>query len=611
MLSAVGRQRIKAILARKKIPVTLSAKPLGEGGEAKIFTVNDFDHLVVKIYHQPTQQRQDKLVAMLDSPPADNGTPNHKSIAWPTDLILEENTGRFIGFAMPKVVGMYSAHDFFNPKSRQQICKDFNYQYLLRTARNIAAAIRSVHDKGHIVGDINESNVMVSTTALVTLVDTDSFQVQSSKGKIFRCPVGKPDYTAPELHGSSFIETDRGPEHDHFGLAVIVFQLLMEGSHPFAGCYVGPGDDPYPLAAQRIKPNFFPHGSTAGAYQPAKIAPPFEILSPNIQKLFMMAFEKGSFDPAVRPTPADWVLALDNAEKTLRTCPKNDVHKFHSHLIDCPWCERASRRGPKSSSNHSSAQRPLYQPPPQPQNFSTFPTTATTNAPTIVPVHIAWGKIWRGIMLVATVVFLGNRISTIRQKQLEGRSPVWRNNEFTDPSFQPQLPLTPKGASTRRIREEAGKPNIATNETMREITPPIMSETNSLSGNLARETVENDLTNQQTVSPSVQIVTKIESIPYVTQNVLDGTLPSGRRKLAQKGVNGEVVVEYQVTKYPNGQTERIEIARTITKEPRSRIIAIGARQEGSSIQNKLPKSDPGSNSINNKSRSEERRVGKD
>src|SRR5438105_3869599 len=82
-------------------------------------------------------------------------------------------------------------------------------------ARNIAAAVHAVHSRGYVIGDVNESNILVTDTALATLVDTDSFQVRDpGSGVVYRCPVGKPEFTPPELQGASFGEIDRTPEHD-------------------------------------------------------------------------------------------------------------------------------------------------------------------------------------------------------------------------------------------------------------------------------------------------------------------------------------------------------------------------------------------------------------
>ena len=50
--------------------------------------------------------------------------------------------------------------EFYNPRSRLQTCPLFHYGYLLRTARNLAAAVRAVHERGYVIGDVNESNIL-------------------------------------------------------------------------------------------------------------------------------------------------------------------------------------------------------------------------------------------------------------------------------------------------------------------------------------------------------------------------------------------------------------------------------------------------------------------
>ncbi|OIP71251.1 MAG: hypothetical protein AUK48_12680 [Oscillatoriales cyanobacterium CG2_30_44_21] len=110
-------------------------------------------------------------------------------------------------------------------------------------ARKLARAVRSVHSRGYVIGDVNESNVLVADDAIVTLVDTDSFQVNDGT-TIYRCTVGKPEYTPPELQGMSFRDVDRSVQHDLFGLGVLIYQLLMEGTHPFGGVFSGQGEAP-------------------------------------------------------------------------------------------------------------------------------------------------------------------------------------------------------------------------------------------------------------------------------------------------------------------------------------------------------------------------------
>lgn len=320
---------------------------VGHGGEARIYAVLEDESLVAKVYHKPTKAYEYKLKAMLVNPP-ENPTAGkgHISIAWPIDLLRTGEKGdRVVGFLMPRVQEMHSMLDFYNPKTRRQKCPFFNYLYLHRTARNLAAAVGALHARGYCVGDVNESNILVGNTALVTLVDTDSFQVRDPDNKgVYRCPVGKSEFTPPELQGKNFALAERTTEHDLFGLGVLIFQLLMEGTHPFSGIYQGTGDPP-PYEARIAAGHFAYSTGRSVPYIPTLIAPPFEILHPNLRQLFVQCFENGHKNPKMRPTAQDWQTALKKAEAALITCSTNSQHRYGNHLQTCPWCERTIKLG--------------------------------------------------------------------------------------------------------------------------------------------------------------------------------------------------------------------------------------------------------------------------
>jgi len=263
----------------------------------------------------------------------------HVSIAWPIDRLLTLDTSqRCVGFIMPRIPQTRSVFAFYNPKTRRQGSPLFHYRYLIRTARNLAAAFNALHAVGYVVGDINESNILVSESALVTLVDTDSFQVPLGS-TTFRCPVGKPEFTPPELQGVHFRAIDRTPEHDAFGLAVMIFLLLMEGTHPFAG---RPTDnsDPLPLG-DRIAEQLYPYATNREVpYAPMPTAPPLELLHPDVRALMHQCFEMGHRSPSIRPRAATWQQVLDVAESNLRLCRANTQHFYRFGLSACPWCER-------------------------------------------------------------------------------------------------------------------------------------------------------------------------------------------------------------------------------------------------------------------------------
>ncbi len=335
--------------------------PVGAGGEARILAVTSEPDLVAKIYHRPDALRRSKLVTMIANPPEDPGaSQSHVSIAWPVDRLATcDPAGQFVGFLMPRVSGAYPLFQYYNPASRKQIAPLFSYRYLLRTARNLCAAVKALHARGYIIGDVNESNVLVTSSALITLVDTDSFQATDPNSlEVYRCTVGKPEYTPPELHNSSFSEVDRSRDNDMFGVAVLLFQTLMEGTHPFAGRYLAPGDPP--PYGDRIAAGHFPYGTKHQPVRPAVSSPPIDILHPDLRSLFISCFEDGHHHPDQRPDADLWLQALQEAEAALVTCPRNMNHQYGSHLKSCPWCERRSvlaGRDPFPASLHAAAQQ--------------------------------------------------------------------------------------------------------------------------------------------------------------------------------------------------------------------------------------------------------------
>jgi DNA-binding helix-hairpin-helix protein with protein kinase domain len=368
-------------------------EPFRSGGEGTIYEVPRYPNLVAKVYHaqKRTPERIAKLQIMVAHPPV-NPTEhlNHPSIAWPTELLRDTATNQLVGFVMPRVRQMLPLSEVYNPRARRRQLPLFNYRYLVRTARNLCAAVQAVHQAGYVIGDLNESNVLVSDQALVTLVDADSFQVRDPEtGVVYRSLVGKPEYTPPELQGCSFADVDRQPEHDAFALAVLIFRLLMEGFHPFDGVYRGRGEPPEMGA--RIRNGYFPYARGRTGIEPSPLAPPFEMLHPDLQALFVRCFEEGHRNRSVRPRVEDWLAALEGAEDALQQCGQNEQHYYWVHWSGCPWCARQQALGGRdpfpsrasvSSGQHlgvSGSQQPL------PSASATTPAPTPVRAPTPPP----------------------------------------------------------------------------------------------------------------------------------------------------------------------------------------------------------------------------------
>jgi len=316
-----------------------AALEIGAGGEAVVYEVPGDDRVVAKVYHQPTIERARKLTLMQANPPR---MPEGTSIAWPADLLLEPRG--FAGFLMPRAEGP-RLFEFYNPVTRRATAPAFHFGQLHHAGRNLAAAFHALHAAGYVVGDVNESNILVHPrTAAVTLVDADSFQVPDVEaGILFRSRVGKAEFTPPELQGVAFTDVDRAPEHDRFGLAVLLFLLLMEGTHPFAVRM--PADRDALPVEDRIRLGMFPHARDDDAVHPPRMSPRFHALHPGLRALFIRAFVQGHADPSARPGAGEWEGALAAAGAALAGCAANPQHRYDASQGACPWCERAAQLG--------------------------------------------------------------------------------------------------------------------------------------------------------------------------------------------------------------------------------------------------------------------------
>ena len=313
-------------------PFPLGAR-IGGGGEGAVFLVPSDAGLVAKVYLQPpTSQTAEKLMVMTQAAnPA-----LLKVAAWPTSLLYEARTRLVAGFAMPRLTNCQPIQHLYNPIQRLKSFPKAGWRFQVHAAANLAAAFDEVHKTGCLVGDVNQSNVQVSTQALVTLIDCDSFQVKAGN-KNYLCEVGVPHYTPPELQGKSFAGAARTENHDRFGLAVLLFQMLYVGKHPYSGRYNGPDTFEELIAHYR-----FAHGPSAATWQmkPPYFSPSYSDIPPDLFKLFRRAFERGS-ERDNRPTAGEWVMGLQALQPKIINCNVDDGHNYWNGAGACPWCRLA------------------------------------------------------------------------------------------------------------------------------------------------------------------------------------------------------------------------------------------------------------------------------
>ena len=313
----------------------ITGRELGRGGEGTVYELQNDGSRVLKQYNEalsPLQiQKLQTMVAMRN--PAIEAY-----AAWPSALVADDK-GTACGFIMKKLTGFVPLHMIFSPLDRKKMFPDKGYNFLVHVARNLATAFHKLHEAGLVVGDVNEGNILINANGLVSFIDCDSFQVKNDTGYFF-CEVGVPRYTPPELLArQSFDNVVRTTNTDSFSLAILIFQLLFLGRHPFAGRNKSAMDIDEETA---IKLHEFAYSLSP---KKKKLLPPndsFDIN--NLTQPLIDNFHR-SFETEERPLPADWVKALDGFLTEMATCSESRLHSYPAKMKECPWCFFKRTRG--------------------------------------------------------------------------------------------------------------------------------------------------------------------------------------------------------------------------------------------------------------------------
>ncbi|BDE05059.1 hypothetical protein WPS_03350 [Vulcanimicrobium alpinum] len=310
-------------------------KKLGEGGEGAVYVTREQPDLVAKVYARPVPPEQvAKLDAMVRA-----GDPALRTVAaWPSALLFDG--ARPVGFTMRKIAARHPLHDLLGPARRRILFPNTHWTFLIHTATNLARAFEVMHDRGIVIGDVNSNNVVVHRDSTAQLIDCDSFQIRAGE-TVFRCNVGVPEYQPPELQGCDLSRVERTAEHDLFGLAVMIFQLLFVGKHPFAGV-LPPGTGENGAIGANVAARRFFYGGDARrrGLRPPPGSLALSAVTPEIEAHFARAFLGA---PCDRPSAAAWRAALAALERATVRCDANPLHR-HVDATRCPWCT-LERRG--------------------------------------------------------------------------------------------------------------------------------------------------------------------------------------------------------------------------------------------------------------------------
>ncbi len=321
-----------------------NAKPIGTGGEGSVFKLAKNPNILVKVYNKRALDRMPdielKIRTMVKNKP---GLLEYKGltiIAWPSYVVYDENKN-FIGYVMRKVQAKNQLSHVITPGLQKKNFPNLSWYDRLVVAINLSKVMSYLHQNSTVIGDINTSDFFVYPGFEIGLVDTDSFQVIDEK-RIFNCKVFTPDYTPVEVIEQTKIASgsvQRKPDHDNYGLAILIFQIIMMGVHPFSARMKSLMGFDGNAINYNMEKQILPYATLNQNIRPPKSAMPFSFLPKNIQNLLISAFAK-KIKGVDRPTAKQWVEGLQEVKVNIKKCKRNKSHYYPDHFSKCPICAR-------------------------------------------------------------------------------------------------------------------------------------------------------------------------------------------------------------------------------------------------------------------------------
>jgi DNA-binding helix-hairpin-helix protein with protein kinase domain len=195
---------------------------------------------------------------------------------------------------------------------------------------SLASLVRELHDRGVVIGDLSEKNILVDLSGKVSIIDADSFGFISSSGETERAARNwTTGSAAPGLHrhGSALSQ-----DTDNFALGIHIAFLLFT-VHPYGFFRNGYPDDLDLTEQQSIEQGYTWIFSPEDYNVLPEDGPGAAGLPPSVAAAFKDCF----FHPDDPTTASEWVAALIEALSAIALCQDDPTHQ---RFAAAPLCIR-------------------------------------------------------------------------------------------------------------------------------------------------------------------------------------------------------------------------------------------------------------------------------
>ncbi|WP_219118786.1 hypothetical protein [Janthinobacterium sp. UMAB-56] len=413
-----------------KVRSLVLGKLIKSGGAGSVYLLPGAPAQVAKLYHPHLDRAANrrKLEAMLELSPElpdqlENGK-RYVQIAWPQSAVFD-GKGGFAGFVMPLL-------DMAQTAELEQIMQERQARAAglptglgpkLTLAANLAAVIDALHQQQHYVVDLKPVNLRFYRDSLyIAMLDCDGFSIQGNAER-FPAEQFTADYLAPEFQRKGM---PAGTEmaQDRFALAVVIFQLLNFGIHPYSG---RPGNAQVATDIPgRIRDGCYAYGVKRHKQLAPNATSGHALMPPELRAMFDRAFSP--VPKSQRPSAAEWAQLLrayaQRSGGKLVVCSVNPEHQHFAGQA-CAACARDQVIGAAAQASVQAQQMQLQQQS-LPQQRSVR-RTAPGQAPVASPVSGntgggITGKGWAVVVLLIVLFLIGFTAWTSSPEEVKNKA---------------------------------------------------------------------------------------------------------------------------------------------------------------------------------------------
>ena len=322
----------------------LDVSKIGSGATGTVYAFEVFGRkYAAKIIKNISDQTRDKIQAMISmsSVLRKRNEVLFDQLAWPVGEIYKE--GKIVGFAMRVLTAdeFIPFESFFDYNLRDRLpSSDFtSISILSELLEKLSDLLAFLHAEGIYVVDLKPQNIRVAKKdRSVFILDCDSFSFKSPFGRVFPAGFVSADYICPETMRNKLSPKDLGEGQDRYAFAVLAFQVLNRGIHPFQGVVLDKGIDA-PTNDQKAELGLYAYGSVPNIQIAAHPRSVHQSWPSSLRSLFDLAFTS---EDVARPSLVEWfdyflMLATDKKFRRCKIFP-NDPKHIHFSEGECVEC---------------------------------------------------------------------------------------------------------------------------------------------------------------------------------------------------------------------------------------------------------------------------------